>query len=241
MRRILLVAAAILILTPAPARRKRPNPAPPVKVACVGNSITYGMKLENRERDSYPAQLQELLGSAYEVGNFGKSGATLLRQGHRPYMEQEEFRQAMAFAGDIVVIHLGVNDTDPRNWPHLGDRFAADYLALIDSLRHANPKARFFLARMTPIGSNHPRFLSGTRDWHGKIQKPMRRVSGSSTFSSPCTPSPGCSLMRFTPTPRVPLSWPAAFTGPSPEISAAFRCRPFILTIWCCPGKKSSA
>lgn len=177
MRRILLVAAAILILTPAPARRKRPNPAPPVKVACVGNSITYGMKLENRERDSYPAQLQELLGSAYEVGNFGKSGATLLRQGHRPYMEQEEFRQAMAFAGDIVVIHLGVNDTDPRNWPHLGDRFAADYLALIDSLRHANPKARFFLARMTPIGSNHPRFLSGTRDWHGKIQKEIELVA----------------------------------------------------------------
>ncbi len=177
MRRILLVAAAILILTPAPARRKRPNPAPPVKVACVGNSITYGMKLENRERECYPAQLQEMLGPGYLVGNFGKSGATLLRQGHRPYLEQEEFRQAMDFAGDIVVIHLGVNDTDPRNWPHLGDRFAADYLALMDSLRCANPKARFILARMTPIGSNHSRFLSGTKDWHGKIQKEIELVA----------------------------------------------------------------
>ena len=72
---------------------------------------------------SYPAQLQALLGDRYEVGNFGKSGATLLRHGHRPYFEQEEFRQAMDFAGDIVVIHLGINDTDPRNWPHFQDEF----------------------------------------------------------------------------------------------------------------------
>ena len=97
--------ALLLVLAPADARRK-PKPASKVKVACVGNSITYGMRLEDRERESYPAQLQALLGDRYEVGNFGKSGATLLRHGHRPYFEQEEFRQAMDFAGDIVVIHL---------------------------------------------------------------------------------------------------------------------------------------
>lgn len=58
----------------------------PVKVACIGDSITYGLGLEDRDRDSYPAQLQRLLGAEYQVGNFGKSGATLLRHGHRPYM-----------------------------------------------------------------------------------------------------------------------------------------------------------
>ena len=168
--------ALLLAVAPAEARRK-PKVEPKIKVSCVGNSITYGMRIEDRDNDCYPVQLQRLLGDRYEVGNFGKSGATLLRRGHRPYFDQEEFRQAMDFAGDIVVIHLGINDTDPRNWPHLQDEFVGDYLALIDSLRSVNPKARFILARMTPIGSAHPRFISGTKVWHTQIQEAIETVA----------------------------------------------------------------
>ena len=149
----------------------------PVKVSCIGNSITYGMKLKDREKDAYPFQLQRLLGDGYEVGNFGKNGATLLRHGHRPYFEQEEFRAAMDFAGDIVVIHLGINDTDPRNWPHYSEEFVGDYLALMDSLRSVNPKARFLIARLTPIGDTHPRFLTGTKQYHGEIQAAIEEVA----------------------------------------------------------------
>ena len=176
-RNLLAGALALtLVFVPADARRK-PKVEPKIKVSCVGNSITYGMRLEDREHESYPARLQEMLGDRYEVANFGKSGATLLRHGHRPYFEQEEFRQAMAFAGDIVVIHLGINDTDPRNWPHYQDEFVGDYLALIDSLRSVNPRARFLIARMTPIGSNHSRFISGTKTWHGQIQEAIETVA----------------------------------------------------------------
>ena len=193
-RFVLLAAALTMAVLPAEARRKK-APAPKVKVACVGNSITYGMRLEDREHESYPVQLQALLGDGYEVGNFGKSGATLLRHGHRPYFEQEEYRAAMAFAGDIVVIHLGINDTDPRNWPFFEDEFVGDYLALIDSLRSVNPKARFLVARMTPIGSAHSRFISGTKDWHGKIQREIERVAHASgaeliDFYDPLYPYP---------------------------------------------------
>lgn len=45
-----------------------------IKVACVGNSVTYGHGIENREKNSYPAQLQRMLGNEYEVANFGKAG-----------------------------------------------------------------------------------------------------------------------------------------------------------------------
>ena len=171
--------ALLIVAAPADARRK-PKEEPRIKVSCVGNSITYGMRLDDRERESYPAQLQALLGDRYEVGNFGKSGATLLRHGHRPYFNQEEFRQAMDFAGDIVVIHLGINDTDPRNWPHYQDEFVEDYLALVDSLRSVNPQARFLIARMTPIGSTHSRFISGTKTWHGQIQEAIETVAEAS-------------------------------------------------------------
>lgn len=149
----------------------------PVRVACVGNSITYGAGIENRERDAYPAQLQRMLGEGYVVGNFGKSGATLLNKGHRPYIEQEELQQALTFAGDVVVIHLGINDTDPRDWPNYRDYFVRDYLALIDSFRVVNPKARILVARMTPITYCHSRFESGTRDWHEQIQHAIERVA----------------------------------------------------------------
>ena len=48
------------------------NPIPPrvraekIRVACMGDSITYGFCVAwNRSKDSYPAKLQTLLGSAY--------------------------------------------------------------------------------------------------------------------------------------------------------------------------------
>ena len=43
--------------------------AQPVKVACVGNSVTFGYGLENPEKESYPVQLQQLLGENYLVKN----------------------------------------------------------------------------------------------------------------------------------------------------------------------------
>ena len=141
-----------------------------IKVACVGNSITYGSGVANREVNAYPVKLQGMLGDKYEVGNFGKPGATLLNKGHRPYTQQQEYKDALAFAGDIVVIHLGINDTDPRNWPNYQDEFISDYRALMQSFREVNPKVRFLLARMTPLSDRHYRFESGTRDWHAEIQ-----------------------------------------------------------------------
>lgn len=150
---------------------------PSLKVACIGNSITYGLGLPDRPTQSYPNQLQTLLGDTYEVMNFGKSGATLLNKGHRPYMQQEEFQKALSFAADIVVIHLGINDTDPRDWPNYRDSFIKDYISLIDSFRVANPKARILIAKLTPISDRHPRFLSGTRDWHGEIQQAIETIA----------------------------------------------------------------
>ena len=169
-RTIYFLFLFLLLAASATARQK-------VRVACIGNSITYGMKLADPASESYPAQLQTLLGSGYEVGNFGKSGATLLRHGHRPYVAQEEWQKAKAFRGDIAVVHLGVNDTDPRNWPYFRDEFVADYLALIDTLRLMNPKCRVIIARLTPITYRHPRFESGTRDWENEIQTAIETVA----------------------------------------------------------------
>lgn len=142
-----------------------------VKVACVGDSVTWGAQLEHRETDSYPVQLQRLLGSRYQVENFGVSGATLLRHGHHPYAATDAFRAALAFHPDVVVIHLGLNDTDPRDWPDLRDQFVADYSWLIAEFRTVNPAVRVHMAVLTPIFDAHPRFQSGTRIWAAEIRR----------------------------------------------------------------------
>ena len=171
MKKQLLFISALVLGSLGWGQRK------PIKVACVGNSITYGYGIENREQNSYPSVLQRLLGKGYKVENFGHSGATLLSKGHRPYIQQEEYKKALAFAGDIVVIHLGINDTDPRNWPNHRNDFVKDYLTLISSFKKANPKAHIVIARMSPLSHRHPRFESGTRDWHAEIQQAIALVA----------------------------------------------------------------
>ena len=148
------------------------------RVACIGNSITYGAAINDPAKYSYPTQLQAMLGEKYLVGRFGKSGASLLRKAYRPYFDQKEFRDMMAFHPDIAVIHLGINDTDPRAWPCYRDDFITDYLALIDSVKHSNPKCRIIMALMSPISDRHHRYDSGTRQWFYEIQDHIRKVAG---------------------------------------------------------------
>lgn len=95
MKKILILFVSLCFCVTLFAQKK-------IKVACVGNSITYGYTLPDRETNAYPAKLQKMLGDDYVVGNFGKSGATLLNKGHRPYMQQEEYHKAI----DLPVISL---------------------------------------------------------------------------------------------------------------------------------------
>lgn len=152
----------------------------PIKVACVGDSVTYGYGIADRDNDSYPAQLQRMLGEGYDVRNFGHNGATLLRKGHRPYNTLPEYGEALDFKADLVIIHLGLNDTDPRNWPNYSEEFIPDYKALINDFRNANPDAKIWICKMTPIMHGHARFLSGTRDWHFQEQKAIAQIAATS-------------------------------------------------------------
>ena len=90
--------------------------ADPVRIACVGDSITEGSGLGNPAVESYPARLQRLLGTHYLVRNFGVSGRTLLKKGDYPYWKESAYRLSRDFAPDIVLIKLGSNDAKSFNW-----------------------------------------------------------------------------------------------------------------------------
>lgn len=119
-----------------------------VRIACIGNSITYGSKLPDRLLQSYPAQLQGMLGKDYQVMNFGLSGATLLKKGNKPYLKSQEYKDALNSAPDIVLIKLGTNDTKSINRPFLQE-YKSDYKELINSFRNLPSKPRVIL--LTPI------------------------------------------------------------------------------------------
>ncbi len=112
-----------------------------VRVACVGNSITYGAGIDRRFQNSYPAYLQQFMGASYDVRNFGVNGRVMLHRGDYPFIADENYRQLLDFNPDIVVMKLGTNDSKPWNWIYKED-FEGDMTAFIHTLKAlpAHPK-----------------------------------------------------------------------------------------------------
>ncbi len=106
------------------------------KIACVGDSITYGFLIFPRKKYAYPSILQKRLGDTFIVKNFGVNGATVTQTGNRPYMEQGAYTDSLSFQPDIVIIMLSTNDTREMNRDTAS--FKKDYLSLIESYRQLN-------------------------------------------------------------------------------------------------------
>ena len=111
-----------------------------IRVACVGDSITFGAGVGDREKNSYPAVLGRLLGEKWQVKNFGVSGATMLNKGDKPYTKQKAFAAALEFKPNVVLIKLGTNDSKPQNWKFKAD-FAADAKRWPESSRRLIPRS----------------------------------------------------------------------------------------------------
>jgi lysophospholipase L1-like esterase len=122
-----------------------------VKVACVGDSITFGYGLANPGTQSYPAQLQALLGSGYVVGNFGLNGATVQKSTAKSYWRTSQYRNSKAFAPKIVVIMLGTNDSKSGNWN--ATNFNADYRALIADYWNLPSQPEVYVCLIPPVYS----------------------------------------------------------------------------------------
>lgn len=120
-----------------------------VRIACIGNSITFGARLTHPETESYPAALSALLTKNeylnYEIKNFGIGGATMLRFG-KPNIWRI-LDSLKSFPPDIVVIETGTNETvgAPRlNWEHISE-FEKDYSDYIAAIRKINPDCRIII------------------------------------------------------------------------------------------------
>ena len=112
--------------------------AAPIKVACIGDSITYGTGINHRNLHSYPAQLQKLLGADYEVRNFGDPGRGVYLHSMRGKMKRgfrfmKQHRDALAWQPDWVICNLGINDCGEfLTKEHIAPgTFRSDYIKLL--------------------------------------------------------------------------------------------------------------
>lgn len=120
-----------------------------IKVACIGNSITYGTGIQNRFQDSYPGILSQWLGEGYDVRNYGVSARVLLDKGDNPYMREQAFKDVLKFQPDIITIKLGTNDSKPHNWC-FGKDFKKDLEKMIDILQSLPSHPKIYLCLPIP-------------------------------------------------------------------------------------------
>lgn len=130
-----------------------------VKVACVGDSITYGHGITGWPNNTYPAVLQGLLGEKYHVNNYGVSSFAVQVNADRSYRTLAHYEQSLAYDADFVVFMMGSNDSKPVNWVDEAT-FKADLLSLLKTYGDAKiilctPAAAFFLEGQTEGTTNH--------------------------------------------------------------------------------------
>lgn len=138
-----------------------------IKVACVGNSITEGYGIWDKKK--YPEHLQDMLGSDYQVENFGHSSQMFRKNSGESYWKSDRFTKAYNFGADIVVIELGTNDSKyyyngPENYYEKNvdrNEMLKDYEALIDTFAH-QPQAPIIYATLQPYANKYDWYITDT-------------------------------------------------------------------------------
>ncbi|HEY3966612.1 MAG TPA: GDSL-type esterase/lipase family protein [Planctomycetaceae bacterium] len=110
-----LLYFGLIVLTYAFPKTPIPDPAK-MRIAFVGDSITFGRRLPFTSERSFPRVIGKNLGADYQVLNFGKSGRTLQKSGDMPYLRDKLYRASLECRAMSTVIMLGTNDSKPQNW-----------------------------------------------------------------------------------------------------------------------------
>ena len=145
-----LLIICLLIIVVCPNAFIQAEETKPIRVACIGDSITYGETIPDRPFNCYPFQLGEMLGKSYDVQNFGQNGTTLLKKGVISYWDSQKFRDSQKYLPNIVLIKLGTNDTVPESWKHKAE-FESDYKELIHTYQKLPSQPRVIL--LTPTAA----------------------------------------------------------------------------------------
>ena len=113
----------------------------PFRITCVGSSTTEGVGSSNNALYSYPAQMQQMLGSDYAVTNAGVSGSWITTGvGAFEYVSTDRYQQSLQSEPDMVLMFVGSNDAVYSAWNRTDidfpAKFRASYIELMESYRN---------------------------------------------------------------------------------------------------------
>ena len=138
--RILLSALFALTFTMSVCAQTTVN-AP--STSQTGTTGTAPSKYLLEDAQSYPAQLQQLLGAQYEVRNFGHTSSYVIDDGPVEYRNTEDYTAAIQYDADILIFMFGANDVGAYNFTPL--YFQNQYRELIDSFRQTKKHPKIYL------------------------------------------------------------------------------------------------
>ena len=146
---LLTVGLMVLLVSSGLAAYFLTNQVPlsePIRVACVGDSLTQSTE--------YPYDLWNLLGNqSYSLRNFGAGSTTVSLQSETPYMNTTVFQDALNFQPNIVIIMLGTNDAQP-SLHQFNASFVGDYVKLVTAFQGLSSKPEVWVVLPPPIISN---------------------------------------------------------------------------------------
>ena len=119
-------------------------------IVCIGDSITYGAGVIPLQRwRSYPAYLQWIMGSGYQVMNFGLSGRTLMTTGDMPYTKESFYAAALRVPQPHYILMLGSNDAREKWWDT--ERFQRELVQLLTSLQRKGSVTIMLPPKVFPV------------------------------------------------------------------------------------------
>jgi lysophospholipase L1-like esterase len=148
-----------------------------IRVACVGDSITYGTNSADPSMQNYPVYLQRMLGYDYFVEKFGAPSHSLIETDTQSFLKHDYFKKSTAGDPDVVIVMLGTNDCRTQKWedsaykdwsdPARKEAFLTAGQKLIDAYRKANGDVQIIFTTCPTVPQD--KWL-GT-DWTSRIRR----------------------------------------------------------------------
>ena len=128
-------------------KEKREEKRKTLTIACLGDSITYGIGTKEREKESYPAVLESLLGERADVLNLGCPNAMASEGQDDSYDTLPVYDTFLSVKADLYLIMLGTNDSREGIWDPEAYRTGME--KYIRECRSRNPEALIWI--LTPL------------------------------------------------------------------------------------------
>jgi len=131
----------------------------PLRIFCMGDSITEGYGLTNANGKQamaelgYPARLREIMGTQATVSHYGVGGTTYFRNGPHPFEKTAWLAYLKLANPDVVIMAFGTNCSRTNTWPVLRDQYADDIRWTMAQIRAVNTNAAIYICLPPPAYS----------------------------------------------------------------------------------------